>query len=109
MRGRSRIVLGTFIVLNAVHAAAGQQLGRPASPEELKAVDLSIAPDGAGLPPGQGNAKDGEVLYNRLCAACHGPKGVGGPNDRLVGGTLSGKPPVKTVGTFWQWPTTLFD
>src|SRR5262245_58508458 len=88
-----------------------QQLGRPASSEELKAVDLSIAPDGAGLPPGQGTAKDGEALYQRLCAGCHGPKGSGGPNDRLAGGgnTLAGKQPVKTIGSYWPWATTLFD
>ena len=86
MRGRSRLVLGVLLALNAAAVAATQQLGRPASDEELKAVDISIAPDGAGLPPGQGTAKEGEALYGRLCAACHGPKGIGGPNDRLVGG-----------------------
>jgi cytochrome c len=44
--------------------------------------------------------------------ACHGEKGAGKPNDQLVGGrgTLSGEQaPVKTVGSFWPYATTLFD
>ena len=38
-------------------------------------------------------------------------KGTGGPADPLVGGigTLASKKPVKTVGSFWPYATTLFD
>lgn len=39
-------------------------------------------------------------------------KGRGKPNDRLVGGqgTLPGdQAPVKTVGSYWPYATTLFD
>ena len=46
-----------------------------------------------------------------MCA-CHGEKGVGKPNDQLVGGrgSLTGdQPPIKTVGSFWPYATTLFD
>ena len=42
----------------------------------------------------------------------HGEKGAGGPNDSLVGGIGSlapGKPPVRTVGSYWPYATTLFD
>ena len=37
--------------------------------------------------------------------------GVGGIKDRLVGGqgTLASATPVKTVGSFWPYATTLFD
>src|SRR5215468_8646785 len=87
-------------------------LGRPATPEELASWDISIAPDGAGLPPGRGSPRQGEAVYVAKCLACHGEKGAGKPNDALVGGrgTLAGdQPPLKTVGSFWPYATTLFD
>jgi cytochrome c len=112
MRGHSVVCAVVLLACGAAPLATdGPKLGRPATPDEIAAVDRSIMPDGAGLPPGQGTAREGEALYNRHCAACHGAKGVGGPNDRLAGGigTLSGSQPVKTVGSYWQWATTLFD
>jgi len=87
-------------------------LGRPATPEELASWDISIAPDGAGLPPGRGSPRQGEAVYVAKCLACHGEKGAGKPNDALVGGrgTLAGdQAPIKTVGSFWPYATTLFD
>lgn len=108
-----RLWCGAVVVLTASVAAASQgpQLGRPATPAEIAAVDLSIPPDGTGLPPGQGTAREGEAIFNRQCASCHGAKGVGGTNDRLAGGlgTLTTNQPIKTVGSYWQWATTLFD
>jgi cytochrome c len=64
------------------------------------------------LPPGSGTPKQGEAVYAAKCVACHGDKGAGAPNDRLVGGqgTLPGDgPPIKTVGSFWPYATTVFD
>jgi S-disulfanyl-L-cysteine oxidoreductase SoxD len=95
--------------------AGGQQgpkLGKPISAEDLAPWDISIGPDGAGLPPGSGTVKQGEATFAAKCQACHGEKGAGTPNDRLVGGqgSLPGdKPPVKTVGSYWPYATTLFD
>ncbi len=103
------------IVLTATLSAQqreGAKLGRPATAEEITAVDSSILPDGTGLPPGQGTAKAGEAIYRSQCASCHGEKGAGGTSDRLVGGrgSLTGAAaPIKTVGSYWQWATTLFD
>lgn len=96
----------------SVLAADSPNLGRAATPEEIAAWDISIGPDGGGLPPGSGTAKQGEAVYAAKCAACHGEKGAGQPNDRLVGGagSLPGdKPPIKTVGSFWPYATTVFD
>ena len=93
-------------------AAESPNLGVVATPEEIAAWDISIGPDGAGLPPGSGTPKQGEAVYIAKCLACHGEKGAGKPNDQLVGGigTLVGdKPPVKTVGSFWPYATTVFD
>jgi S-disulfanyl-L-cysteine oxidoreductase SoxD len=67
---------------------------------------------GAGLPPGSGTPQQGERVYAAKCVGCHGERGSGKPNDQLVGGigSLPGEqPPVKTVGSFWPYATTLFD
>src|SRR5205807_6801928 len=87
-------------------------LGRLATPEEVAASDLSIGPGGTRLPTGGGTPQQGEAGYVAKCLGCHGQKGAGKPNDQLVGGrgTLVGdQAPVKTVGSFWPYATTLFD
>jgi S-disulfanyl-L-cysteine oxidoreductase SoxD len=107
------IAVSALSLISAVAVAAdGPNLGRVATPEEIAAWDVSIGPDGVGLPPGSGTSKQGETVYLAKCVACHGEKGAGKPNDQLVGGqgTLPGdKPPVKTVGSFWPYATTIFD
>src|SRR5881394_1992495 len=107
------IAVSALALFSAVAVAAdGPNLGRVATPEEIAAWDVSIGPDGVGLPPGSGTPKQGETVYAAKCVGCHGEKGAGKPNDQLVGGqgTLPGdKPPVKTVGSFWPYATTIFD
>ena len=95
----------------AVYAAEPYGFGRPATPREIAGWDIEISPDGAGLPPGHGGVGQGEAIFADKCASCHGPHGEGKPMDQLVGGigTLSDKKPVKTVGSFWPYATTLFD
>ena len=90
---------------------AGPGLGRDAPPELVAALDISITPDGAGLPPGQGTSQDGIRTYGQLCAACHGNRGRGGMGGRLTGGigTLNSDDPIKTVNSYWPYATTLFD
>jgi mono/diheme cytochrome c family protein len=95
-----------------VFAQQSPNLGKPISQQDLAAWDISIGPDGAGLPPGSGTVTQGEAVFAARCQACHGEKGEGRPNDRLVGGqgSLAGdKPPIKTVGSYWPYATTLFD
>ncbi len=101
-------------ILLATPAARAQapQFGQPISPSDIAPWDISIAPDGVGLPAGRGTAKEGEAIYVAKCQACHGEKGTGKPNDPLVGGMGSLAPdkvPMKTVGSFWPYATTLFD
>ena len=86
-------------------------LGRLATPEEIQAWDIDVAPDGEGLPAGRGTVEEGERVYAEHCAGCHGATGVEGPNPKLVGGqgTLASAHPVKTVGSYWPYATTLFD
>ena len=107
------IAASGFALISAIaFAAESPNLGRVATPEEIASWDISIGPDGAGLPPGSGTPRQGEAVFAAKCIACHGEKGAGKPNDQLVGGqgTLPGdKPPVKTVGSFWPYATTVFD
>jgi cytochrome c len=105
-------VASVLAVVSNAALAENPNLGRIAAPEEIASWDISIGPDGAGLPPGSGTPKQGEAVYTAKCLVCHGEKGAGKPNDALVGGrgTLAGdQPPVKTVGSFWPYATTLFD
>jgi cytochrome c5 len=92
--------------------AESPNLGRAVSSDEIASWDISIGPDGTGLPAGSGTPRQGEQVYLAKCLACHGEKGAGKPNDQLVGGQGSLEPPqvpVKTVGSFWPYATTVFD
>jgi mono/diheme cytochrome c family protein len=113
---RSLIALAVFGITVAVmahhaRAADGPNLGREATPAEIAGWDISIPPDGKGLPRGGGTAATGAAVYAAKCQSCHGEKGAGQPNDRLVGGqgTLAGPTPVRTVGSYWPYATTVFD
>jgi len=89
----------------------GPNLGRTPTAQEIRAADISIPPSGAGLPAGSGDAKAGAQVYASKCLACHGEKGAGKPADALVGGigSLATPKPLRTVGSYWPYATTLFD
>ena len=82
------------------------QLGRAPTAAELRGWDIDISPDGAGLPAGSGTVAQGRDLFAQRCVACQGGQG-----GALAGGqgTLNSKKPVKTVGSFWPYATTLYD
>lgn len=87
-------------------------LGREALPEEIKAWDIAVRPDGKGLPPGKGTVKQGDEIFQAQCASCHGEFGQG--NNRwpvLAGGmgSLKSDRPEKTIGSFWPDLSTVFD
>jgi len=86
-------------------------LGESAPQELLETIDYTVLPDGDGLPAGSGTVTAGEVIYRQQCTACHGEKGQGGPNDQIAGGlgSIDTDAPVKTVGSYWPFSTTLFD
>jgi mono/diheme cytochrome c family protein len=92
-------------------ASKPSALGTPVGPAEIARWDISIPPSGAGLPAGSGSARQGQQVYEQKCLACHGAKGAGKPADALAGGvgTLASKTPVRTVGSYWPYATTLFD
>ena len=87
-------------------------IGRVALPEEVAAWNIDVRPDGQGLPAGSGSVADGEAIFAERCAACHGDFAEG--LDRwpeLAGGqdSLNSVNPVKTVGSYWPYGSTVFD
>src|ERR1700686_615106 len=90
-------------------------VGRTPTKEEIQAWDIGVGPDGKGLPAGQGTAKEGAPIFAAKCAACHGANGEGGKiGPRVVGGiadteTLTTLKPVRTVGGYWPYATSVYD
>jgi cytochrome c len=86
-------------------------VGRPATLEEIRELGAAIAPDGTGLPEGSGTVAAGREVFAAQCARCHGPNGEGGIGVVLVGGqgTLRTPKPLKTVGSFWPYATSVWD
>jgi cytochrome c len=99
-------------------------IGTPATPDQIAPLDIDVRPDGTGLPPGSGSAREGASIYAQKCAACHGANGEGGTGDALVGAApkesapfgpeyerwRNGRPDVPfTVGNYWPYATTIFD
>ena len=102
-----------LVILAFGVCAFGQKynVGRPATADQIKATDQFMAPDGTGLPAGKGTAADGRDIYSRRCARCHGAQGQGDEEGPLVGGkgSLTTAKPLKTVGSYWPFATTIYD
>jgi len=91
---------------------ARADIGRVATVDEITAWDIDVRPDGAGLPAGRGSVAMGETVFTEKCAACHGDFGEGvGRYPALSGGfdTLEDTRPVKTVGSYWPYLSTVWD
>ena len=113
---RTVIIAVAASVIASTVAMAAQvappRLGRAATPDEVAKVDISIPPDGKGLPAGSGTVAQGAQVYAQKCVACHGENGAGTPSgDRLSGGigSLASGNPIKTVNSYWPYATTVFD
>ncbi len=91
----SQLVVLLLLACGSALAAQGPTygLGRPVPADELPPRYTAVAPDGTGLPAGEGTAVEGARVYSaRGCARCHGATGAEGPSSRLVG------PPGAKVG-----------
>jgi mono/diheme cytochrome c family protein len=129
-------LLASGIVLLATSASLAQapsytNVGRAPTKEEIEAWDIAVGPDGKGLPPGRGTAKEGAPIFAAKCAVCHGAGGQGGGAEfnvtfalaegkpvligtGLVGGkadleTLTTPRPVRSIGGYWPYATTVWD
>ncbi len=122
MRRTCCAAAGAALLVTALAGAAFGQpparfgIGRPATPQEIAALDIDIMPDGHGLPAGRGTAAEGAPIYAAKCAQCHGQTGREGPNDVLVGREprtgfpFSQDPKLPhTIGNYWPYATTVFD
>ena len=113
-------LLAVGIALLASRAALAQTpsytgVGRTPTKEEIQAADISAGPDGKGLPAGQGTAKEGAPIFAAKCAVCHGENAEGAKiGPRLTGGqaeidSLKTMKPVRTVGGYWPYATSVWD
>jgi len=113
-------LLATGIVLLAASATLAQtpsytNVGRTPTKEEIQAWDIAAGPDGKGLPQGQGTAKEGAPIFAAKCAVCHGADAEGAKiGPRLTGGqaeieTFITLRPVRTLGSYWPYATTVWD
>jgi cytochrome c len=102
------VALGALVLGSTVSA---QNLGTPISEAEIAPWDISILPDGTGLPPGSGTPADGARIFAARCSVCHGENGKGGLAAAIAGGgpLTSGIETTKTIANFWPYATTLFD
>jgi cytochrome c len=103
-----------FVLVGAIPLAAQSPtfgVGQKPTPEEIRALGTAIAPNGDGLPEGSGTAAAGREVFAAQCSRCHGPTGEGDVGPALVGGrgTLRTARPLKTVGSYWPYATTLWD
>jgi cytochrome c len=104
-------VLAVALALFVSTVVRAQGLGQPITEPEIAAWDITVMPDGRGLPAGSGTPEQGSKVFAAKCALCHGPEAKGGTNAALVGGAplTSGIETTKTVANFWPYATTLFD
>jgi len=94
-------------------------MGRTATSAEIAALDIDVAPDGHGLPPGRGTVAQGAALFAQKCASCHAAQGQGTPPvfPALVGRDPKGEGfpfasdwrITRTIGNYWPKATTVFD
>jgi S-disulfanyl-L-cysteine oxidoreductase SoxD len=114
------VCFAAAIILLATSAALAQtpdykNVGGTPTKEEIQAWDISIGPDGKGLPPGQGTSKEGAAIFVAKCAVCHGPNGEGGKiGPRLISTkadleSLATIKPARTIGAYWPYATTIWD
>jgi len=99
-----------LVVSAGAFAADGPNLGKPITEADIAPWDISIMPDGTGLPAGSGTPAQGAPIFQNKCSACHGEKGVGGFASFLNAGppraSLDGG---KSIANFWPYATTVFD
>ena len=106
MGKRFALAVAVALVASAASAADGPGLGKPINETDLVLWDLSIGPDGKGLPHGSGTPAQGAVIYAQKCEVCHGKDGEGGRNAALA--NAPGKS-ARTMALYVPNATTIFD
>src|SRR5215831_2207860 len=82
MRKLALVAMSSTLSVAATVAFAADpglpKLGKPIGPADIAPWDISIMPDGTGLPAGSGTPAQGAPIFAAKCAACHGENGKGG-------------------------------
>ena len=109
MSTANRFAFAAPLALLASAAIAGDMpgLGKPVSEADLAQWDISVGPDGKGLPPGSGTSAQGAAIFAQKCEACHGKDGEGGSNAALANAP-DGKSE-RTMALYVPNATTIFD
>ena len=109
--GYTAVTVSIVLYILLANSQEAVRLGTPVSEEQLAEFDLIAAPDGSGFPEGSGTAREGKAIYDARCAACHAAKGEGtSGNTVIVGGDMqSEEAPLRTVGSYWPYASTIFD
>jgi len=108
------ILVATALLLATtatVSLAETPHLGKPLDEAAIANWDISILPDGTGLPRGSGTPAQGAPIFAEKCSACHGDNAKGGVaaalvDDRKLAGISASQ---KTIKNFWPYATTVFD
>jgi mono/diheme cytochrome c family protein len=106
------VAVALLLVTTAtVSLAETPHLGKPLDEAAIANWDISILPDGTGLPKGSGTSAQGAPIFAEKCSACHGDNGRGGAaaalvDDRKLAGISASQ---KTIKNFWPYATTIFD
>jgi S-disulfanyl-L-cysteine oxidoreductase SoxD len=110
---RALTAAAAALMLTTAAFAQKPRIGKPAPDDKIAAMNLTVMPDGRGLPDGKGTVAAGTDLFKEKCAVCHNDHGEGRENQypALVGGigTINTPTPMKTVGSYWPYATTVFD
>src|SRR5271154_1314493 len=111
---RSLVLVAAALLLAksaTVSMAETPHLGKPLDEAAIANWDISILPDGTGLPKGGGTPAQGAAIFAEKCSACHGDNAKGGVaaalvDDRKLAGISASQ---KTIKNFWPYATTVFD
>jgi len=106
------LAFALFAVPALVAAAPLQYgFGKAATAEEIAGWNIDVRPDGAGLPKGRGSVAEGQAIYDRQCASCHGTFGESNSYLQIAGGvgSLATDQPMRTTGSKLNYATTLWD
>ena len=112
MSTHERLIAAALLFCSGAAFAQSPGLGAKISEADVAAWDISIRPDGTGLPAGSGTAAQGAPIFAAKCAMCHGEGAKGTPAaSALVGGAplTNGIETTKTIANFWGYSPTLFD
>jgi S-disulfanyl-L-cysteine oxidoreductase SoxD len=110
---KAGVLAGSLLLAVVADASIAEtpHLGKPIDEAAIANWDISVMPDGSGLPKGSGTPAQGAPIFAEKCSACHGDNGKGGiaaavVSDARIDGISAAQ---KTIKNFIGNSTTIFD